>query len=136
MYDLKIVYANGSIGAVEITAAPDKGRIELWREIRKRAVLHQEPSLVGGWLIRILPTARARELDKRLPNLLRELEHDGRRVLRGAKTSTDPHESLAGALGIIEALQSSTNRPGSIYIMPPEKPLGEMAVSPLLPAIC
>jgi hypothetical protein len=120
MYDLKIIYPDGSIGAVEITAAHDDKRIELWREVRKRATLRQEPSLAGGWLVRILPSAQARELDKRLSNLLHELERDGRKAIRGAKTSTDRQETLAGALGIIEALQSSTDRPGSIYVMPPE----------------
>jgi hypothetical protein len=120
MYDLKIVYPDGSIGAVEVTAAHDDDRIELWREVRKRAILRQDPSLAGGWLVRILPSARARELDKQLPNLLHELERNGRKAIRGAKTSTDQQEALAGTLGVIEALQSSTDHPGSIYVMPPE----------------
>jgi hypothetical protein len=43
MYDLKIVYPHGSIGAVEVTAAADAVRVELWRLVRKRALIRQEP---------------------------------------------------------------------------------------------
>lgn len=120
MYDLKIVYPSGLTGAVEVTAAADAPRVGLWREVRKRAVLRQEPSLAGGSLVRILPSARVRELGRQLPNLLLELEREGRKVIRGAEASTDRQEALAGTLGVIEALQSTTDRPGSIYVMPPE----------------
>jgi hypothetical protein len=120
MYDLEIVYPDGLTGAVEVTAAADAGRVELWREIRKRALIRQEPDLIGGWLVRVLPSARARGLDRHLTGLLRELERQGRTAIRGSKGSTDPLEAQAASLGIIEAIQSPTDRQGSIYVMPPE----------------
>jgi hypothetical protein len=120
MYDLKIVYADGTTGAVEVTAAADARQTGLWQEVRKRSLIRQEPNLVGGWLVRILTSARAQELDKHLPNLLRDLEQDDRRVIWGNRSSTDELSVRAGNLGVIEALQSSTDRPGSVYIMPPE----------------
>ncbi len=120
MYDLKIVYPDCSIGAVEVTAAADGQRVGLWREVRKRALIRQEPDLIGGWLVRLLPSARARELDRQLTTLLRQLERDGRSAIRGVKGSADPLEALAASLGVIEAVQSATDRKGSIYVMPPE----------------
>lgn len=74
MYELKIVYPNGTTRAVEVTAAADAPRTGLLQEVRKRCLIRQEPNLVGGWLVRILTSAQVRELDKRLPNLLRDLE--------------------------------------------------------------
>ena len=126
MYDLKIVYPDGSIGAVEVTTAADGERVGLWREVRKRALIRQEPDLIGGWLVRLLSSARARELDRQLTGLLRELECDGRTAIRGVKGSTDPLEALAASLGVIEAVQSATDRKGSIYVMPPEGTLEQM----------
>jgi hypothetical protein len=54
MYDLKIVYPDGTTGAVEVTAAADAPRTGLWKEVRKRSLIRQEPDLTGGWLVRIL----------------------------------------------------------------------------------
>jgi hypothetical protein len=130
MYDLKIVYPDGSTGAVEVTTAVDDDRLELWREVRKRDLIGEEPGLNGGWLVRILRSARARDLDKYLPGLLRELELGGRSNLRGVRGSTDPFEAQASRLGIIEAVQSPTDQEGSIYVMPPEdssEPMGGFA---------
>lgn len=120
MYDLKIVRPDGAIGAVEVTAAHDKQRQELLREIRKRATSWQVPGIAGGWIVRIRASARARELHKRLPELLQELEHSGRTGVRGSAMSMEPFETQARTLGVIEARQSSTDRPGSIYVLPPE----------------
>ena len=70
--------------------------------------------------MRILASAQARELDKHLPSLLRDLEQAGRRVIWGSRSSMDELSARAGNLRVIEAFQSPTDRPGSIYIMPPE----------------
>ncbi|HTJ72295.1 MAG TPA: hypothetical protein VL551_32445 [Actinospica sp.] len=113
MYDLKIIYRDGSVGAVEVTAAHDSQRLELWQAVRKPKPRWQEPDLDGGWLVFLLPTARARELRRELPDLLRELEHRGRKA-------------RAGSLGIMELEQHPTDSAGSIYVMPPEGP-GEQA---------
>lgn len=69
MYDLKIVYPDGSTGAIEVTAAVDGERTGLWREVRKRDLIRQEPDLLGGWLVRLLRSARARDLDAYVPGL-------------------------------------------------------------------
>lgn len=119
MYDLKIVYPDGSVGAAEVTAAADADRVQLWREVRKRALIRQEPDLIGGWLVWVLRSARARDLDEHLPGVLRELERGGRTAVRGVKASTDRLEALAASLHVIEAIQSATDRKGSIYVMPP-----------------
>ena len=126
MYDLKIVYPDRSIGAVEVTAATDGTRIGLWREVRKRSLIRQELDLIGGWLVRVVRSARARDLDRHMVGLLRQLEHDGRTAVRGVKGSTDPLEALAASLGVIEAVQSATDRRGSIYVMPPEDSVEQM----------
>jgi hypothetical protein len=126
MYDLKIVNADGSTGAVEVTTAVDDQRLELWQEVRKRALIRQEPGLIGGWLVRILHSARARDLDKQLVGLLGDLERNGRTTVRGIRGSTDVFEARLSSLGVIEAVQAATDRKGSIYIMPPEGSLEQM----------
>jgi hypothetical protein len=85
MYDLEIVSPDGSIGAVEITGAADAQQVELWKLVGGRGKRWLEPSLVGGWQIRILPSARARRLHSQLPSLLRDLESGGVSVIRGDK---------------------------------------------------
>jgi hypothetical protein len=120
MYDLKIVYPDGSTGAVEVTTAADAERVALWREVRKRDLIRQEPDLAGGWLVRVQRSARVRDLDRDLPPLLRELERDGRTVIRGVDSYAGSLEAKAARLGVIEARQSATDRKGSIYVMPPE----------------
>jgi hypothetical protein len=85
-----------------------------------------EPTLAGAWLVRVKPSARAKNLARRLPDLLRDLERDGRRVVSGNQASTDQASVIAGQLGIVQAVQVSTERPGSIYVMPPERPLPQM----------
>jgi hypothetical protein len=130
MYDLKIIYPDGSIGAVEVTAAADGERIGLWREVRKRGLICQEPDLVGGWRVSILRSARASDLDRHLTGLLRLLERSRRTAVRAVKGSADPFEARASDLGLIEAVQSPTDRKGSIYIMPPQEspePMGGYA---------
>jgi hypothetical protein len=126
MYDLTITYPAGSIGAVEITAAADAQQLELWKLVGGRGKRWTEPDLVGGWQVRILPSTRGKNLRQHLPGLLLELERAGTRVVRGDSTATDRLTALAGQLGIVQAQQASTAHPGSIYVMPPEKPLEEL----------
>lgn len=44
MYDLKIVCPGGTTGAVEVTAAADAPQTGLWKEVRKRSLIRQEPN--------------------------------------------------------------------------------------------
>ena len=125
MYDLKITYPDGSIGALEVTAAADAEQVELWKLVDGRGERWIESSLVGGWLVRILPSTRARVLHRQLPDLLRELEHEGVGVIRGRRTSVDRFTASAGKLGVVEARQGRTAHPGSIYVMI-DQPLEQM----------
>lgn len=115
MYDLKITYPDGSIGAAEVTAAADAEQVELWKLVGGRGERWIEPSLVGGWMVRILPSTRARVLHKRLPGLLWELEHEGVSVIGARRTSADRFAASAGKLGVVEARQGATAHAGSIY---------------------
>jgi hypothetical protein len=122
MYDLKIVWPDGTTGAVEVTAAADAPRTGLWQEVRKRSLIRQEPNLAGGWLVRILTSAQARELDKHLPNLLRDLEQAGRRMIWGNR-----HRRINYQLGqVISALsRHSSHRliaPEASTSCPPKVP--------------
>ena len=126
MYDLTITYPDGHIGAVEVTAAVDAPPLALWKLIRCQGKPWIDPTLVGGWLVRVKPSARANGLVRHLPELLCDLEHDGRTRCVGDQASTDRASGVAGQLGIVQALQGPTERPGSIYIMPPERPLEQM----------
>lgn len=81
MYDLTITYPDGHIGAVEVTAAVDAPPLALWKLIRCQGKPWIDPTLVGGWLVRVKPSARANGLVRHLPELLCDLEHDGRRVV-------------------------------------------------------
>ena len=126
MYDLQITYPDGSIGAVEVTAAADAQQLELWKVVGGRGKRWIEPGLTGGWQVRILLSTRGKKLLSQLPGLLRDLEHTGIRVLRGDNSSSDRRSALAGQLGIVQLKQGPTAHPGSIYVMPPDKPLEEV----------
>jgi|SRR5215472_3292021 len=71
MYDHTVIYPD-SMGAVGITAAADAQQIRLWKLIGGRVKRWLEPGVVGGWQVRVLPSARARNLRSQLPDLLRK----------------------------------------------------------------
>jgi hypothetical protein len=125
MYDLKIVYPNDQIGAVEITAAADAQQIELWKLIGGRGKRWLAPKLAGGWVVEVRPSARARDLHRHLPDLLHALERDDTRAIRTGRSATDRLAALAGRLDIIQASQGPTAHPGSIYVLI-ERPLAQM----------
>lgn len=110
MYDLDLLRAGVPFGAMEITAAADADSIELWNLVNGSRDRWVESNLVGGWLVTVTPTARARRLKKELPDLLRMVE-----------TSADGPEQQAAAarlseLGVVSAHQSDTAFRGSIYV--------------------
>jgi hypothetical protein len=122
MYDLTIAYPDGTIGAVEVTAAADSQQVEPWKLVGGRGKRWIEPDLYGGWLIRILPSTRAKNLLRQLPDLLRGLVREGLREIWGDKASADQWSALAGQLSILQAVQAAaTDYPGSIYVMPPDR---------------
>jgi hypothetical protein len=85
MYDLAITYPDGAIGAVEVTATADRQQLELWKLVGCRGKRWIEPGLAGGWIVRILPSTRAKNLLQQLPDLLRRLERDGLHDVRGTR---------------------------------------------------
>lgn len=119
MHDLNIFAADRVVAAVEVTAAADPDSIQLWKLVNGRDERWTVPSLRGGWMLQLKPTARAKRLLKDLPALLEELEGEEiteiprqRRRHEGAESI----EARARALGIISGNQSSTDFPGSIYL--------------------
>jgi hypothetical protein len=70
MYDLTITYPDGHIGAAEVTAAVDAQPLALWKLVRRQGKPWIEPTLAGGWLVRVKPSARARNLVRQLNSLM------------------------------------------------------------------
>lgn len=142
MHDLEIALPGGLPGAVEVTADADSACIELWNLVNGDDERWQVPSLQGGWLVELEPTARAKALLRELPRLLAELE--GRGVTRLTtttyrRTDGDDVEEVARRLGITRAGQSATTSfPGSIYLtidLPLERTAGMVPVTgdPVVP---
>lgn len=132
MHDLDIVYPDGSAAAVEVTAAADADSVELRKLMNDVDARWQEPGLAGGWQVRLLPSARARKLRSELPRLLRELEEKGLTDVRGDISTADPLAARATDLRIVQARQSGTGHPGSIYVtleLPPDKAGGTVPSS-------
>jgi hypothetical protein len=125
MYDLTIAHHDNSIGALEVTAAVEPEQQELWKLVGGRGKRWIEPDLTGGWLVRILPSTRAKALKKHLPELLRELERKEVDVLRGSRFRSDPLAARASELCVVEAQQGPTAHHGSIYVMI-DQPLEQM----------
>jgi hypothetical protein len=116
---------NLGIDVAVTTAAAEAEQIELWKLVGGRGKRWIDSSLAGGWLVRILPSTRARVLHKQLPDLLRELKQEGVGVVRGNRSSGDRFAAKAGELRVVEAQQGPTAYPGSIYVMI-DQPLEQM----------
>jgi len=122
MHDLSIVTADGSLAAVEVTAAADPDSIQLWKLVNRRDerdVRWTVPELQGGWMLHLEPTARANRLLKELPALLGELEDQEVTEIPPQRKRQEAPESVEGrarALGIVSGNQSGTDFPGSIYL--------------------
>ncbi len=119
MHDLNIVTADGSLAAVEVTAAADPDSIQLWKLVHKRDERWTVPDLQGGWMLHLKPTARAKLLLRELPAFLRELEGQGVTEIPPQRRRQEVPESIEGrarALGIVSGNQSGTDFPGSIYL--------------------
>lgn len=125
MHDLDILSADGTLAAVEVTAAADPDSIQLWKLVNGRNERWTVPNLRGGWILNLEPTARAKRLLKDLPAFLEELEEQEiTEVPRQRRRHLGP-ESVAGrarVLGIISGNQSSTDFPGSIYLTIEQSP--------------
>jgi len=133
MHDLDIRYADGTRGAVEVTAAADGDSIALWNLMNGGGGRWIAPELAGGWMVALLPTARAKRLRDELPALLSTLERQGVSELRTVSwRRPHPLEGRALDLGVAHAHQSGTDFPASIYItleLPDERTGGMVAAT-------
>jgi len=119
MHDLNIIDADGTVAAVEVTAAADADSIQLWKLVNGRDERWTVPDLAGGWMLHLEPTARAKRLVKELPAFLGELEGLGITEIPSQRRRQEVPESVEGrarTLGIVSGNQSGTDFPGSIYL--------------------
>jgi hypothetical protein len=120
MHDLDIVHPAGPSGAVEVTSAADGESMAAWKQLNPRGERWIEPTIKGGWIVTVLPSARTKRIKKELPELLRVLEGMGLDLpdedddYLGRRRSTVSR--YAEDLGVVRAHQSGTAFPGSIYI--------------------
>jgi hypothetical protein len=117
MYDLEIRRRAAPAAAVEVTQVLDAEPAVAWKMLNSSG-RWIEPSLVGGWAVRLRHDVRVVPLKGELPKFLRALEDAGIQTVRGGPSARTQQEQRAEQLGIIRASQSDTNFPGSIYPMP------------------
>ena len=118
MHDLDILEPGGSTAAVEVTAAADADSIQLWKLVNGGDERWIVPTLRGGWMVALDPTARARRLLNELPDLLHELERRNIATIprSGRNEAPGSIEQRARRLGIVSGDRSPTDFPGSIYL--------------------
>lgn len=129
MYDLDLIYPDGSKAAVEVTSAVDGESVALWKLMNGDG-RWQEPSLIGGWSVSLVPSARAKVIKSRLPILLADFERRGLTRFEPSTFPADPRDALARSLGVASAWQGPTDYPGSVYLtieLPSERSGGMVA---------
>ncbi|MCA1713290.1 MAG: hypothetical protein LC789_17275 [Actinobacteria bacterium] len=117
MHDLDIELVDGTVAAVEVTAAADPASIELWKLVNGRDERWIVPGLLGGWMVMLEPAARAKRLLAELPVLLKRLEE--RAVVEFGhdwRTPDDPLVQELHGLGALSGSRSATDHPGVIYL--------------------
>jgi hypothetical protein len=77
MYDLKIIFTNGSYAAVEVTTCADSESIATWNLMNGDGKVWIAPELRGGWSVAVNPSTRVQKLKKELPKFLSQLEEAG-----------------------------------------------------------
>jgi len=117
-HDLDLCVGNGrTFGAIEVTAAADPEVVQSWKLLTGRGERWIESGLAGGWLINVRPNTRIKRLRKELPRLLKVLEDVGCTSLLRPLDGNDPLCVAAAQVGVVSAMQSGTDFPGSIYVM-------------------
>jgi hypothetical protein len=117
-FDLALWQDGELVGAVEVTQVMDRPVTELWNLLNSDG-RWIEPAIRGGWIVHLDSKARANDLRQQLPTFLACLEDtDRREVWVRPSRSVDYFERTAARLGIIDAVQSPTAFPGSIYPLP------------------
>lgn len=116
MHDLTLYGPGGVSAAVEVTNATDAASTELWGLVNGPG-RWIEPGLTGGWGVALYPTARANEVMRELPGLLRELEQRAEpTTVRHWPGSPVDIETRMEALGVASLHQGATDFPGSIHL--------------------
>jgi hypothetical protein len=77
MYDLKIEYPDGRVGAVEVTAAGDQDLAARQGALAGRRALLKDHRLAHGWLVVLCDSAQVNVARARLPTLRLRLEAVG-----------------------------------------------------------
>ena len=77
MYDLKIEYPDGRVGAVEVTAAENQDLAERQAALAGRRALLLDDRLTHGWLVVLRDSAQVNVARERLSTLLLRLESVG-----------------------------------------------------------
>jgi hypothetical protein len=118
MYDLRVLYPDGRVAAVEVTGAVDPDSTEFWNIMTGVGRWICE-GLEGGWAVHVDPSARSvSRLREDLPGLLRTFEDAGTREYRPIQGYAKSRLELADELGITHAFQGGTDTPGSVYVYP------------------
>lgn len=117
MHDLSIHHRDGSVGAVEVTAAAHPQSIALWKLVNDRDDRWIVPNLQGAWIVALHPRARARRLQAELPALLLAMERTGVTECHHPRSDRSGIEATAADLGIADLHHSATTDfPGAIYL--------------------
>lgn len=117
MHDLDIDLPDGTVAAVEVTAAADPASIELWNIVNGGDDRWIVPELAGGWMVSLLPSARAKRVKAELPDLLRQLEDAGDvRFGFGWREPGHPRLVALKDLGAVSGSRGDTDFPGVIYL--------------------
>lgn len=112
MYDLDI----GDFGAVEVTAAIEPDAHTLWKLINDRDHRWIDPRIQGAWIVHLVPTARAKEVERDLPALLHHWQQFGVDHYRDPEWASAARDAEAFALGVTSAHRGDdTSFPGTIY---------------------
>jgi hypothetical protein len=117
MFDLLVHLSENRRAAVEVTAAADPDCTALWKLMNGDDDRWVEDDLQGGWMVGLIPKARAKRVRAELPDLLRLLERENVPGLRHPRPHRSEIEALAADLGVATLFQSATTDfPGSIYV--------------------
>jgi hypothetical protein len=119
MHDLDIHLPDGTMAAMEVTAAADAESIELWNLVNGKTERWIEPALRQGWMVTLQSSARAKRVMSELPVVLAELEASGVSEYRTAWTGRglgDPWARHLLDLGVTDLRGGPTDYPGVIYL--------------------
>lgn len=116
MFDLRIDYPDGRIGAVEITVAVNAQELALARVLHQKVRNWRVPNLAGVWWAVLRHTAQVKDIQSALPGMLRELEQRGMEALRGSASSSDALAVKAAELHIIQVTRWKTDDAGRIFV--------------------